>query len=300
MDGLFDVVIVGGGPAGLSAALMLGRCRRRVAICDDGHPRNASSHASHGFFTRDGTPPAELLRVGREQLGQYDVTFFDARAIDVRQDPASFAVTLSSNHEVAGRKLLLATGLNDDLPRVPGIEALYGTSVFHCPYCDGWEVRDQPLAIYGSGKDAVEFTLGMKIWSPDLVLCTDGVRRMSADDKRRLERHGIPVRPEPIARLEGEGGILQRIVFASGDCLPRRAMFFETDCVQRSDLPSKLGCEFTRRGAVKTDTSESTRIPGLYVVGDASRDVKFISIAVAEGTKAGFAINRTLRQEDIH
>lgn len=295
----FDVVIVGGGPAGLSAALMLGRCRRKVALCDEGRPRNAAARWSHGFFTRDGTPPLELLRIGREQLEPYDVRFFDTRVVDARKQENGFCTVLASNEVLVGRRLLLATGLVDDVPRIAGLDELYGKSVFHCPYCDGWEVRDQPLAAYGGNHEAVEFALGLLTWSRDIVLCTDGVLRMAADNLRRLAAHGIAVRSEPISRLEGRDGILERIVFASGDSIERRALFFDTACAQRSDLPARLGCSFDATGAVETGTCESTDVPGLYVAGDASRDVNFVSVAVAEGTKAGYAINRSLRLEDV-
>jgi len=150
---LFDVIIVDAGPAGLSAALVLGRCRRSVLVCDTGQHRNAASQALHGFLTRDGVAPAELLRLGREQLGQYEsVEVRTVAVIDAIRRATHFEVTLGDRTQAAARKLLLATGMVDDLPAIPGIEACYGKSVFHCPYCDGWEVRDQPLAIYGRGE----------------------------------------------------------------------------------------------------------------------------------------------------
>jgi thioredoxin reductase len=295
----FDVVIVGGGAAGLSAALMLGRCRRRVAVCDDGQPRNAVSKAAHGLFTRDGENPRELLRIGRAQLLSYGVELIAARVIDVRTEHERFIVSLASNAEVVARRLLLATGLVDHLPPIEGIEALYGTSVFHCPYCDGFEVRDQPLAVYARGADAVTFAVGVKTWSADVVLCTDGDRAVPQDDARQLERYGIPVRTQRIARLEGSRGLLEHIVFEDGSRLARSTMFFDTDVSPRSDLATRLGCTLTDKGTVNTDASGMTAIPGLYVAGDAAEDLNFLSIAAAHGTKAAFAIHKDLRDEDL-
>lgn len=295
----FDAIIVGGGPAGLSAALLLGRCRRSVALIDDGRPRNAVSAHAHGFFTREGTPPLELLRIGREQLAPFDVMIFKATALDVQTKREGFSVTLSTRKVVTGRKLLLATGLKDELPPVDGIEAFYGKSVFHCPYCDGWEMRDLPLAAYGQGQEGAEFAMGLKVWSDDVILCTNGVRRMPAAAKAALDRHGIRVHVEPIARLEGRKGMLERIVFDHGAVEERRALFFHASTAQRSPLAAQLGLDFNLRGAVRTGTFESTKLPGVYVAGDASKDVTLISVAVAEGTKAAFAINRALRMEDF-
>lgn len=295
----FDVVIVGGGPAGLSAALILGRCRRRVALCDDGNPRNAASHAAHGFFTRDGTPPQELLRIGREQLRQYDVKIYQETVTDVQHFTQGFIVELASGLKLHARKLLLATGIVDEIPKLDGIDELYGLSVFHCPYCDGWERRDQPLAIYGRGKEAVGFALKMKTWSKDLVLCTDGGPALSPEDIQRLQHHRIHLRDERIVRLEGHEGMLERIIFAEGEPVERRALFFYTGTRQHCDLPAKLNCQFDEKGAVTTDSNEHAEMSGLYVAGDASQDVNLIAIAVAEGVKAAFAINLALQQETI-
>jgi thioredoxin reductase len=295
----FDVVIIGGGPAGLSAALMLGRCRRRVVVCDEGRPRNAMSHAVHGFFTRDGENPRELLRTGRAQLSQYGVELISARVVDVRRDEESFGVELSSGQQLVGRMLLLATGMVDELPRVAGVPSLFGTSVFQCPYCDGWEFRDQPLAVYAPRADAVPFALAIKTWSSDLVLCTDGARSLSADERRQLDRHGIPVRSQPIARLEGNDGKLERIVFDDDSQLARSAMFFSTPCVTRSELAIRLGCELVDKDMVKADSRGLTTVAGLYVAGDASEDLNLVSIAVAEGTKAAVAIHKDLRSREL-
>jgi thioredoxin reductase len=200
----FDAVIVGAGPAGLSAALILGRCRRRVLVCDAGRPRNAVSHALHGYLTRDGIHPAELRRVGRDELRRYPtVEVRDVEVVDGKCETHGFALTFSDGTTISCRKLLLATGVVDVLPQIEGFQAFYGRSVFHCPYCDGWEVRDQPLAIYGSGEHGTGLALELTAWSADLVLCTDGATALAGQYADRLARHGIGVREERV-ELRGD------------------------------------------------------------------------------------------------
>lgn len=297
---VFDAVIVGAGPAGLSAALLLGRCRRRVLVCDEGRPRNAATRALHGFLTRDGVPPAELLRLGREQLELYSTV--ESRAVtvtDVQRVEDRFEVTLGDGTRVAARKLLLATGVTDQLPTIGGFQEFYGKSVFHCPYCDGWELRDQPLAIYGKGEHGKGLALEMTAWSSQLFLCTDGGSDLTGHDVERLRRHGIAIYEERIRKLEGADGVLERIRFADGTSVSCRGMFFVTGEHQRSGLPAQLGCELTPKGAVSTGEYEATNIPGVYVAGDASRLVQLAIVAAAEGAEAAFAINTALLKEDL-
>ena len=298
---MYDVVIVGAGPAGLSAALMLGRCRRRVLICDTGRPRNRASQGLHGYLTRDGIAPRDFLALARADLRQYDsIELRDVEATDAVCRDSRFEVTLATGERLGSRKLLLATGVIDELPDIEGFDDLYGRSVFHCPYCDAWELRDRPLAIYGRGARGLGLSLELTAWSRDLVLCTDGPAELDANDLSRLSRNSILVRQERVARLERAGGVLRRVVFEGGGWIDRRALFFTTGQSQRSHLLTRLGCELDEKGTVRTGKYETTHLPGLFVAGDASRAVQWAIVAAAEGAEAAFAINTDLTKEDLH
>lgn len=290
-----DVIVVGGGPAGLSAALMLGRCRRRVIVIDAGEPRNRRASAIHGYLAREGIPPLELLRIGREELTPYGVEFIHGEAVDAFRTPeGGFEVELRSGARLRSRFILLATGVVDQLPDIPGFSEFYGSSVHHCPYCDGWESRDLPIAVYGNS--GAGLALSLKIWSADIVLCTNGPANLSPERQRQLARENIPVNYLEIARLEGSGGVLERIVFRNGETLPRRKVYFSTHPFQRSRLAEKLGCRFNEKGTVRTDIRQGAGIPGVWVAGDASKHVQSVIVAAAEGAKAGIAINMAFQK----
>ena len=294
----FDVIIVGAGPAGLSAALILGRCRRRVLVLDTDKPRNYASRALHAFLTRDGVHPRELRRIGREQLSQYDtVRVVTKEATGARRLANGFEITVATGNRLRSRKLLIATGVVDELPPLEGLAPLYGRSVFHCPYCDGWESRDRAMAVYSRSASGVGLSIELGVWSRDVVLCTDGVR-LDAKHVARLKQHHIPWRRERIARLDGRRGQLQRIVFVGGQTLERDVMFFNVGQRQASSIAEQLGCGFTPKGAIRTGQYEASDIPGVYVAGDASRLVQLAIVAAAEGAQAAFAINTDLTRED--
>jgi len=295
---MFDVVVVGGGPAGLSAALMLGRCRRRVLVCDLGQPRNRRSRALHGYLTRDGIIPSAFNALGRSELAAYGVEFREVGVVGARPVDRHYRVSLGDGAEEETRYLLIATGVVDDLPAIPGFDDCYGRSIFHCPYCDGWEWRDRRLAAMGLGAHAARLALGLKSWSADVVVCTNS-GRVDRRLRERLAKNGVGVRTEPIARIDHRDGELSSVTFESGDPLRRDALFFSTGQHPQSGLASTLGCTLTRRGTVNTGTLCATNVERVYVAGDASRDAQFVVVAAAEGVKAAVAINQALQGEDL-
>jgi thioredoxin reductase len=301
MADVYDVVVIGGGPAGLSGALVLGRCRRRVILCDVGQPRNQVSQAVHCLLGHEGTPPTELLARGRRELERYlTVESVADRVTEIKPTGNQFAVACSDGVTLTARKVLLTTGLTDEVPQIEGIDHFYGRSVHHCPYCDGFEHRDQRLAVYGAGDKGAGLALMMKQWSSDVILCTDGASDISPKMQSRLKQHDIAIWAQRIAKLEGtEDGGLQRLLMHNGEVLDRTAIFFTTGCRQASDLSAALGCARDSKGGIITDPlTEESSVRGVYVAGDASRDVLLVAVAIAEGAKAGVAINRALLQEE--
>jgi thioredoxin reductase len=292
---VFDVIIIGGGPAGLSAALVLARCRRRLLLCDSGQPRNARSSALHGFLSRDCIPPLELLRLGREELRPYGVEPRCATVTDLTHAGEFFEATFEDHQTVRARMALIATGVRDQVPDIPGLEECYGVSVHHCPYCDGWEHRDQIVAVIGRGTSAAGLALSLKTWTSRVLLCTNGTRVNRPRDRQQLELERIEVHTARIRSVEHDGPFVRGIAFADGSSTRCEGIFFSERQSQQCDLAARLGCEMNRGGVVKTGDLGETHLPGLYVVGDASRDVQFAIVAAAEGAKAAVAINKALQ-----
>jgi thioredoxin reductase len=290
-----DAVIVGGGPAGLSAALVLGRCRRRVVLFDDGRYRNASSHALHGFLTRDGVDPAELRRLGRAELARYpSVALRTTTVVDASRDGDRFLLRAADGECLRARSVLLATGLVDAPPPFTCAADLWGSVVFQCPYCDGWEQRDRPLAVYArADDDGAKYAIEVSQWSRDILFCCGGEPRLSDEQCARLQRRGIAVEPRELDRIERHGGGI-RLIFTEGPPIDRAAIFFHLGLRPRGDLALRLGCELDERGGVKVTRYEATCVPRLYVAGDASRDVLQAVVASGEGAAAAVMMNLAL------
>jgi thioredoxin reductase len=294
-DEIFDVIIVGGGPAGLSGALVLGRCRRRVLLLDEGLQRNAASAATHGFFTRDGAMPAALYEAGREQLTAYDVHHGRVHVERVQLRDGIFTVS-GDGQQWHSRKLLLATGVRDRWLESPGAEALAGVGVYQCPYCDGWEVRDRALGLYAPTDDAADVALGLKAWSDRVSLFTNG-RKLAPEQRARLERHQVRMHESRVLGLIHGGGRLQGLRLEGNEQVAVDALFVHAGQESRSRLAEQLGCPTKSDGRISVGQHQDTPVHGLYVAGDLSAPLQAIAIAVAEGYKAGVYINRELREE---
>jgi len=289
---VLDAVIVGGGPAGLSAALVLGRARRNVLVLDTGKPANAASaNAIGGLLSQGDVTPAELRRTGREQLSELPtVEVRDGEVLGADSTPEGFFVNVDECRTVRSHSIVLAHGLRYDPPPLPGIDSLWGRSVFHCPFCDGWEVRDRPLALHGNDAAAARSALVLSGWSNDVVLLTDGPANLDGE-RALLEGAGVRIREEPIRELVGREGKLDRIEFAAGPAERREALFVRTTREQPNDLAQALGAQLGDGGTIETDLDGRTGIPGIYAVGDAATDhYRSVANAVGTGSRAAYAL----------
>jgi thioredoxin reductase len=271
-----------------------------VVVCDAGTPRNAASRSLHGYLTRDGTVPLEFLRLAREEVRQYGIEPRAATATSIACTKDGFSVTLDDGETVAARIVLLATGVRDRLPEIPGVAECYGITVHHCPYCDGWEVRDRRIVVLGQSASAAALALSLKTWSRDVTICANGRARINSRHRTQLQEQQVAIHEARVERVDHISGHVQRLLLADGTAVPCDAIFFSSGQHPQSDIPRQLGCEFTKKGAVKTDHLGKTCVPGLYVAGDASRDVQFVVVAAAEGAKAAVAINKSLQALSGH
>jgi thioredoxin reductase len=297
----WDVVIVGAGPAGLSAALVLGRCRRRVLLTDSGTPRSAAAHRLHGFLSRDGIDLGQFRASCREQLRPYpNVTLCDLEVRDIAGDMNSnFTICLADGTAQHARTVLLASGVFDELPAIPNIERFFGKTVHPCPYCEGWEMKDLPIAVYGKGSRGFEMARAMTAWSTDILLCTNGPAELTRNQERDLLANGIEIETAKIAELVGDGGELGLIRFETGAQRTRRALFFDTPCHPQSILAQKLGCQMTGSNSIRCGAYAATSVAGIYAAGNILQDVHLSIVAAGDGARAAFGINRTLTRQDF-
>lgn len=283
---MYDVMIVGGGAAGLSAALVLGRARRTVAVVDSGEPRNRTAEESHGFLTRDGIPPADLVKIGREEVRGYGVEVFDDRVTAVEP---GFTVTLASGATLSARRLLVTTGMRDELPDIPGVAELWGNDVHVCPYCHGYEVRDQPLGVVKSGPLGVMKAVMLRQWSPDVVLFP-GDYTPTEEEAARLVSQGIAVEPGEVTRLVIADGRLTGVEVA-GRIVPRTAVFVQPPAFPRDELLRSLGCETDDRDIVKVDAAGRTSVQHVWATGNVIEPMTQLVSAAGAGSSTAIALN---------
>ncbi len=291
-----DVVVVGGGAAGLSAALVLGRARRRVAVVDAGAPRNAPAAHMQGFLSRDGMPPADLLTTGRTEAHGYGVELIEDR---VARIDAGFTVRLASGRVLHARRILLATGARDELPHIPGVRERWGRDLLHCPYCHGWEVRDQPVGVLGTRPDAVGHALLVRQWSADVVLFAHTIDP-SGDELQQLAARGVRVVSGRVARLVTDADRLIGVELEDGRTIPRSAVFIRSTNVPHEDgLLAGLGCEVDEAGFPIVDASGRTSTEGVWAAGNVVDPRLQVITSAGAGSVAAIAINADLVRDDV-
>ncbi|NUP11096.1 MAG: NAD(P)/FAD-dependent oxidoreductase [Polyangiaceae bacterium] len=298
MNEEYDVVIAGGGPSGLSAALVLGRARKRVLLCDSGPRRNAAAERIHGFVTRDGTPPSEFRHIGREQLRHYpNVSVRDVRVEDVRGDKGAFEVSLEDG-VVRARRVIVGVGMVDELPPIPGYRELWGKAIFQCPYCHGWEVQDGAFALIASGPPMVEFSLFLRGWTKDLVVFTDARFEVADDLRRRVLGAGITIEERAIAKLipDASGQHLEAIELADGARIARRVVFARP-AQRQPALVTRLDLALDENGFVRLSEHRETSRPGIYAAGDSTTMMQGALVAASSGAHAAYMLNHELTME---
>ena len=303
VEARIDVVIVGGGPAGLSAALVLGRCRRQVVVLDDHHYRNGDTRARmHGFITRDGATPHEFRELARADVTWYPtVKIVDDTAVDARRIDSGFAILTNTGRELQCGALLVATGFVDTLPAVAGVPELHGELVVPCPYCDAYEVREKPLVAYSYPNDrGAQYAYLLAQWSEDVVFCAERRPKLSDEMRARLAERNVRVEQRELRSIERDGDGI-RLVFSEGETLWRRMMFYHLGGKGLSNLAQKLGATVDERGSVEVDREQgAVGVPGLWVAGDATRDVLQSIVAAGEGASAAVCINEFLSGGESH
>lgn len=298
MKEMVDVVIIGGGPAGLNAALVLGRARKSVVVIDEGRPRNRVTRESHGFVTRDGISPSEFRRIAVEQINAYrSVSFITDTAVSATGADGAFQITTVGGEAYRSKKLLFAVGKKDLPIDIDGLQAVYGKSAFVCPYCDGWELRDQPLVSIVKGAGAMHLAKVLSGWTDNNTICTNGPDELTDEQRDELKRHNITLLDSPIQRIESTEGMVQEIKLEDGTSVPCTGIFFAPKLAAGSALPEALGCQMSETGTVITDGFGKTNVPGVYSAGDAASELYQVVAAASLGSMAAVSINSELLTE---
>ncbi|QHW31084.1 NAD(P)/FAD-dependent oxidoreductase [Paenibacillus rhizovicinus] len=294
----YDCAIIGGGPAGLNAALVLGRARKSVAVIDEGRPRNGVTRETHGFLTRDGISPSEFRRIAQEEIKAYPSVDFAADTVaSIAGTDGQFQITTVRGAAYRSKKLLFASGKKDVLPAIDGLTAVYGKSAFVCPYCDGWELRDQPLVLIGKGARVLHLAKMIAGWTSKFTICTDGQGGLLDTEREELARHRVPVCDSAIRTIESIDGMVRRVVLADGTAISCTGIFFGPQLIAGSDLPQALGCRVTEAGTVVADPFGKTNVPGIYSAGDAATELYQAITAASLGSLAAVGINNELLME---
>lgn len=296
-----DAIIIGGSYAGLNAAMQLARARRRVLVIDDNRPRNRFAARAHGVMGRDGVPGSEIAAEARAQVAAYPTAAFRrGEVVGIQSDARGFSVDLADGSQAIGRRVLLAHGVQDILPDLPGVEERWGRTVLHCPYCHGYEIGGGPIGVLGAGPMSVHQAVMVAEWGQVVLFLNDKLEP-DAEQARMLERRGVIVEPAPVIALEGEGAGLNGARLADGRLVPLKAVFVGPRLRLNGDLARTMGCEIDETPIgeiIRTDDLKQTTVPGVFAAGDAARMMSNVTLAAADGVMAGISLHRSLIEED--
>jgi thioredoxin reductase len=296
----FDVIIVGGSYSGLAAGMALGRALRQVLIIDSGKPCNRQTPNSHNFITQDGKTPKEIATLARQQVERYDtISFFNSLAIKGAKTENGFEIQALSGETFSAKKLIFATGIKDIMANIEGYAECWGISVLHCPYCHGYEVRNEKTGILGNGEYGFEFSNLISNWTKYLTLFTNGTSALTAEQTAKIEKHNIKIVEKEIEKLENSNGYLQNIIFKDGTTFSIKAMYAKSSFEQHCTIPETLGCELTDQGYLKIDLLQKTTVHGIYASGDNTTRMRTVANAVAMGTTAGMMANKEIIEEEF-
>lgn len=294
-DSLYDVIVIGGSYAGLSAALALGRSLRKILVIDDGNPCNIKTPRSHNFLTHDGEKPTVILDIGKKEVMKYDsVRFIDATALHGTENKGVYTIDLDNGESFSSGKLIFATGIIDKFPDIKGFSNCWGISVLHCPYCHGFEVRNKRMGVLGNGEIGFDLAKLISNWTNDLVLFTNGVSSLSEKEYAKLNENNILVIEKEISHVIHENGYMSELVFKDGSSEQLNCIFAKLDFKQSCEIPIELGCEINSKGYINVDEFQRTNVQGIFAAGDNTTFLRSVSVAVAAGNVAGGTINKEL------
>lgn len=296
----YDAIIIGGSYAGLSAALSLGRALRKVLVVDSGNPGNKQTPHSHNFLTRDGESPSEISMKAKKEVMKYPgVKFFEGRVTAVTKPDEYYNIQTSENEIFSGKKIIFATGVLDIIPDMAGFAECWGKSVLHCPYCHGYEFKNEKTGVLGNGDTGFDQSKFISNWTNDLILYTNGEATLTEDQREGLKNNNIEIVEKKIEGFEHRNGQIKNIIFEDQTKNPLKALYASPAVKQQTELPKELGCEFTDHGRVKVDLFQKTNMEGIYAAGDNSSLGRAIAIAVSAGSVAGVMLNKELIAEEF-
>lgn len=299
-NNLFDVIIVGGSYSGLAAGMALGRALKQGLVIDNGKPCNRQTPHSHNFITQDGKTPKEIAAIARQQVERYDtVKFFNGLATKGVKTDTGFQIQTESGNTFSAKKIIFATGIKDIMPNIDGYAECWGISVLHCPYCHGYEIRNEKTGILGNGEYGFEFSNLISNWTKDLTLFTNGKSVLTKEQTAKLETHNIKIVQTEIEKFVHTNGYLQKIIFKDGKTSSVKALYVNNPFEQHCPIPETLGCELSDEGYIKIDPFQKTTVPGIFACGDNTTRMRTVASAVAMGTAAGMMANKEIVLEEF-